>query len=86
MWIVETEFTDTPERAEGRPAHRARLTDLHAQGIVKMAGPLANDAGAVIVFDVPDRVTLDHLLDADPYLSTPGVTIVAIRQWSPYLV
>ena len=86
MWIVELEFSNAPERLDDRPAHRARMKDLHDKGIVRMAGPFANDSGAVIVFDVPDRVTLNHLLDGDPYMSTPGVSIVAIRQWSPYLV
>jgi beta-phosphoglucomutase-like phosphatase (HAD superfamily)/uncharacterized protein YciI len=81
MWIVELAFTDEPERLAARPAHRELLTALHAEGTVRMSGPLADDPGAVLVFDVPDRGTLDRLLDGDPYFRTPGVQ-VALRSGS----
>jgi len=85
MWIVELTFTGTPGRLAARPAHRQRLTDLHGRGAVRMAGPLADDSGALIVFDVPDRPALDRLLAADPYLATPGVGVRHIRRWEPFL-
>lgn len=85
MWIVELAFTGEPERLAARPAHRQSLTELHAEGAVRMAGPFADDSGAVIVFDVPDRDTLDSLLSKDPYFSTPGVTVSRIREWNPFL-
>jgi uncharacterized protein YciI len=85
MWIVELALTGTPERLAARPPHRQRLTALHERGLVRMAGPLADDSGAVIVFDVPDRTALDGLLGGDPYLGTPGVTVERIRQWRPFL-
>ncbi|WP_406038628.1 YciI family protein [Micromonospora sp. NBC_00898] len=85
MWIVELAFTDAPERLAARPAHRERLTALHAEGTVRITGPLADDSGAVLVFDVPDRPALDRLLAADPYFTTPGVEIVKIREWAPFL-
>lgn len=85
MWIVELAFTDAPERLAARPAHRERLTALHAKGTVRITGPLADDSGAVLVFDVPDRPALDRLLAADPYFTTPGVEIVKIREWAPFL-
>ena len=52
MWIVTLVFTDAPERMAARPAHRQRLVALHQDGRVRMAGPLADDSGAVILFDV----------------------------------
>ncbi|MFI5486858.1 YciI family protein [Micromonospora echinaurantiaca] len=85
MWIVELAFTDAPERFAARPAHRQLLTALHAEGIVRMSGPLADDSGAVLVFDVPDRPALDRLLAQDPYYSTPGVRVVGAREWAPFL-
>ncbi|SCG45898.1 YciI family protein [Micromonospora inositola] len=85
MWIVELAFTDAPERLAARPAHRERLTALHAEGKVRITGPLADDSGAVLVFDVPDRPELDRLLAADPYFTTRGVEIVQIREWAPFL-
>lgn len=85
MWIVELELRDTPERREARPAHRRLLAGLHERGVVRMAGPLADDSGAVIIFDVPDREALAALLGQDPYLTTPGVTVSSVREWRPFL-
>jgi uncharacterized protein len=85
MWIVELSFSGTPERLAARPAHRERLAELHRAGLVRMAGPLADDAGALIVFDVPGEAALDRLLAADPYLTTPGVHLTAKREWRPFL-
>ena len=85
MWIVELAFTDAPERLAARPAHRDRLAALHRTGAVRMAGPLADGTGAVIVVDVPGRADVDRLLGADPYFTTPGVAVTGIRAWDPFL-
>ncbi|MDR7274863.1 YciI family protein [Catenuloplanes atrovinosus] len=85
MWIVELRLSPTPERMAARPAHRERLTELHESGVVRMAGPLADDSGAVIVLDVPDRAAAEAVLAADPYLGTPGVAVERIREWTPFL-
>jgi len=90
MWIVELSFGGTPEggtpeRLAARPAHRERLVELHRTGVVRMAGPWADDAGAVLVFDVPDEAALDRLLAADPYFSTPGVQLTVKREWRPII-
>jgi len=83
MWIVELSFTSEPERLEARPAHRARLAELHEQGVAVMAGPFADESGSVMIFDVEGRDQLDQLLADDPYMNTTGVHVVSIRQWSP---
>jgi hypothetical protein len=85
MWIVELRFRPTPERLAARPAHRGRLTALHSEGVVRIAGPLADDAGAMIIMDAPDRTTIDSILAADPYFATAGVDVVQIREWHPFL-
>jgi uncharacterized protein YciI len=85
MWIVELALTGTPERLAARPAHRDRLAALHRAGTVRMAGPLADDSGAVILVDVDDRAAVDALIADDPYYRTPGVTVVSIRCWRPFL-
>jgi uncharacterized protein YciI len=85
MWIIELRFVTTAERLAARPAHRSHLTALHGEGVVRMAGPLADDAGAIIVMDAPDRGTVDSILAADPYFATAGVTVVQIREWHPFL-
>jgi uncharacterized protein YciI len=85
MWIVELSFSGAPERLAARPAHRERLAELHRAGVVRMAGPWADETGALIVFDVPDEATLDRLLAADPYFTTPGVQLTVKREWRPLL-
>ena len=85
MWIVELAFTGAPERLAARADHRRRLTALHADGLVRMAGPFADDNGAMILVDTADRQTVDDLIAADPYFGTPGVSVTRIRQWSPFL-
>jgi uncharacterized protein len=84
MWIVTLSFDDNPGRLALRPAHRERLSALHAAGRVRMAGPYADGTGALIVYEAPDRATLDDLLAADPYYTAPGVT-VHVREWAPII-
>ena len=85
MWIVELAFDDDPARLAARPAHREKLTALHERGVVRIAGPLAGDTGAVIIFDVPRRAELDSLMAGDPYFGTAGVTVERVREWNPFL-
>ncbi|WP_030666107.1 YciI family protein [Streptomyces rimosus] len=85
MWIVELSFTQAPERLAARPAHREKLTALHEKGLLRMAGPLADDSGALLVFDVPDRAALDALIAEDPYFATEGVRVESLREWQPFI-
>ena len=85
MWIVTLVFTESPARLAARPAHRERLSALHADGRVRLAGPLADDSGTVIVFDVPDRAALDGLIAEDPYFATDGVIVSEVKEWSPFI-
>jgi uncharacterized protein len=82
MFILELAFTDDPRRLEGRPGHRDRLVELHADGRLVMAGPLENDSGAVLVFNT-DRDELTQIMGADPYYTGPGVEVISIREWVP---
>ena len=83
MYVVELEFGAEPERLAARPAHRDRLQRLRDNGQVVLAGPWADDSGALLVFDVPSRDALDRLLDDDPYFGTPGVSVVRRVEWTP---
>lgn len=85
MWIVELAFDSDAARLAARPAHREKLMALHSRGIVRVAGPLADDSGAVIVFDVPGRGELENLMADDPYFRTAGVTVERVREWLPFL-
>ncbi len=82
MFVLELEFADDQGRLAARPAHRERLLALHAAGRVVIAGPWADDSGALLVFST-DRAGMDQILAADPYYSTPGVEVKALREWQP---
>lgn len=81
--VVELGFDDDPRRLAARPAHRQRLAELHTQGRLLAAGPWQDDTGALLVFQTdPDGVR--EIMASDPYYhATPGVTVVAVREWRP---
>ena len=85
MFVLELALTADPRRLAARPAHRERLARLHEQGLVVMAGPFADDSGALVVFDVPDAATLERVLADDAYYTTPGVTVVRKVEWAPVI-
>jgi uncharacterized protein len=83
MYVVDLDFDDDPRRLEARPAHRDRLQALSLQGALLIAGPWADDAGAMLIFDLPSEATLQEVMAQDPYYGTPGVTVRRIREWKP---
>lgn len=85
MFVVELTFTDDPARLAARPAHRERLRQLHADGVLVMSGPFSDDSGALLIFDVDDPAAMDRILADDPYYSTPGVTVSRRQPWSPII-
>jgi uncharacterized protein YciI len=85
VYAVELALGDEPERLAARPAHRELLQELHRDGVLVMAGPFADDSGALLIFDVADSAGLDEVLARDPYYRTPGVTVTARREWSPII-
>lgn len=80
MIVLELAFDDTPQRLAARPAHRQRLAELHASGALVMAGPFADDSGALLVF-VADRSEVDTIVAGDPYYAVDGVRVVGLREW-----
>lgn len=78
-------YVDDPEAmARIRPAHRAFLADLHAQGTVVLSGPLAGDgpAGALIVLRGSGPEELLRVLDADPFHEAGLIAERTIRPWT----
>lgn len=82
MMVLELQFTDHPDRLAARPAHRQRLQALAAEGRLVLAGPWADDDGALLVFDV-DEAGLDAIVADDPYYRTSGVVVARTRRWTP---
>lgn len=85
MYALELTFDgDDEQRLAARPAHRRRLAELHRDGRLLMAGPWADDSGALLVFDT-DEDGIREIMAADPYYTMPGVTVAALRDWRPVL-
>jgi hypothetical protein len=82
MFVLELAFDDDPRRLAARLAHRRRLAELYGQGRLLMAGPWQEDSGALLVFRT-DRDGVREIMSSDPYYTTPGVTVAALRQWRP---
>ena len=82
MIVLELAFDDDPRRLAARPAHRQRLADLRERGALMMAGPWADDSGALLVFTA-GRSEVDLMMAEDPYYTTAGVRVVALREWWP---
>lgn len=74
---------DNDVRLEVRPKHREYLLSLAADEKLRMAGPYADEEGALLIYDVADRPALDAVLAADPYFDRPDpvATIADIREW-----
>ncbi|GAA1839964.1 YciI family protein [Asanoa iriomotensis] len=83
MYVLELSFDGNPERLAHRPAHRELVSGLKERGVVAMAGPYADESGALLVFDVATEEEFEALVAADPYYRAPGVTIAAKREWNP---
>jgi uncharacterized protein YciI len=83
MFIVELALEASPQRLQARPVHRERLQSLKTNGQLVLAGPFADDSGALLVFDVAERDQLEELMADDPYYRTDGVTVVRITEWAP---
>lgn len=84
MLVLELHFTAAPDRLAARPAHRERLARLHREGVLRAAGPWADDSGALLVFDTT-RDRLDAIMADDPYYRTPGVRVAGVREWTPVI-
>ena len=80
--MLELAFDDDPRRLAARPAHRRRLDELREAGVLVMAGPWADDSGALLVFACA-RSEVDRVLADDPYYAAPGVRVVGLREWTP---
>lgn len=82
MIVLELAFDDHPARLAARPAHRQLLAELHARGILVLAGPWADDSGALLMF-ATTRSEVDIIMARDPYYTTEGVRVTALREWRP---
>lgn len=65
-----------------RPTHRAYLQSVAERGLLRGSGPYTDGApGALLVFDAPDRATLDTLLADDPFALAGVIAETTVREW-----
>jgi len=85
-FVVELEFGDDQEgRLAVRPAHREYLATLVDRGKLLVAGPYADQTGAVLVYEAEDEEELRALLAADPYTPAGVVAGTRVHEWEPGL-
>ncbi len=70
-------------RGEYRDEHLALARKAEADGLLVMAGALAEPAdGAVLVFDTADKAVVEEFAKADPYTVAGLVKGWRVRPWT----
>lgn len=65
-------------------AHRSRLNEFHARGVLLMAGPYANPMeGAMAVFT--SREAAEEFIQGDPFVIHGVVAKWSLREWNEVL-
>jgi uncharacterized protein YciI len=83
-FVVEFLYNvDRAGRQELHPAHAANLERLAERGVLVLGGPLVDDNGGLLVYEVADREELRALLEDEPYVRGGIVAETRISQWSP---
>jgi uncharacterized protein len=74
-------------RMSARPGHLEKIAHIKKEGRYILGGAILNDAGemigSVIVYNVPDRETLDEILKDEPYINTGVWKTIDIRPFRP---
>lgn len=66
------------------PAHRARLDEFHARGVLLMAGPYVDPMqGAMGVFT--SREAAEEFIQGDPFVLNGVVAKWSLREWNEVL-
>jgi uncharacterized protein len=92
MAFILTAFDGTDEGAQerrmtARPGHLEKIAQLKKTGQYILGGAILNDVGlmigSVIIYDVPDRETLDKILEDEPYINNGVWKKIDIRPFRP---
>jgi uncharacterized protein YciI len=63
------------------PAHRARLDEFHARGVLHAAGPLGNPPeGAMAIFST--REAAEEFIKDDPFVTSGAVSKWRLVEWN----
>jgi uncharacterized protein YciI len=86
LYALEWCFSAEREaRLAVRPQHRAFLERLRSQGRLVAAGPWSDDSGALIILSAGRVEEVDHLLEADPYVTEAVGGERRVREWRPFI-
>lgn len=84
LMLYETAPEGLAKAREHFPAHRARLDEFHARGVLLMAGPLLNPTDAAIgVFTT--REAAEAFIAGDPFVLNGVVAKWSVREWNEVL-
>ena len=85
LYVLEYRYTDPDVRARVRPRHLAYMRSLLEEGTLVMAGPWADDSGALVLFHADDDLQAASVVDADPYTVEGATTERRLREWTVVL-
>ncbi len=84
VMIYETAVDGLPKAPLHYPAHRARVDDFHARGLLLMVGTFANPAeGAMGIFTT--REAAEAFIREDPFVLNGVVSKWTLREWNEVL-
>lgn len=67
------------------PAHRARLDEFHARGVLVAAGPLGNPPeGAMGIFTTRDAA--EEFIQGDPFVVNGLVSVWRLTEWNAVFI
>lgn len=77
-WVT---YTNHEERLRVRPAHRAYLAQLLADGKLVASGPFEDETGALLIYQADDEAGVRQLMDDDPNNAVGAFGGVVIKEW-----
>jgi uncharacterized protein YciI len=82
LYVLEYRYADAEIRARVRPQHLAYMRSLVDVGTLVMAGPWADQSGALVVFWAEDEKQAWALVEADPYTIEGATAEHRLREWT----
>jgi uncharacterized protein len=82
LYVLEYRYTDAELRARLRPRHLAYMRSLLDNGTLVLAGPWADQSGALVVFSTEDEGQAWALVEADPYTIEGATNEHRLREWT----
>jgi len=83
-FVVEFQYRVSREQRQAvHLAHADYLHRLAERGVLLLAGPLVDENGGLLIYEVADREELQQVLDGEPYVRAGLVAETRVRQWRP---